>query len=127
MLIRHHSTWGLSRDIARMGVTKDGKYIHYFPSVEAANIIDSWQDGATLDWEVNDEDRRPHAIRLTPASRMTPTSRRNGIHVRNNHYRPTVHLPTSSVGVARYHRPVDVEETISANEIVVSIPFEFAS
>jgi hypothetical protein len=102
-----------------MRVTKDGKYIFYHPSAEAANIIDSWPGGAVLDWDVDDEDRHPRAIRLTPA---TPG---NGLSVRKYYDRPFISLPTSAVGVARYRRPVDVEESVSPCEIVVGIQFEF--
>lgn len=102
-----------------MGVTKDGKHIHYMPSAEAVNIINSWPNGAILDWDVDDEDRCPRYIRLTPATD------RNGFPVRRYYNRPLIALPTSAVGVAQYRRPVDVEESISPSEILVSIQFEF--
>jgi hypothetical protein len=106
-----------------MGVIKGAKtYLYYYPSTAAIEVITEWDDGAVVEWELDDYTSRPVALHLTPASDGVV-----GLKLRaQNGGRPYFSVPTSAIGRAVHRRPQAVEEVeVSSNAITVLVPFEF--
>jgi hypothetical protein len=99
------------------------RYPHYTLSSQAATFASAWDNGALVDFEVDDESRRLVAAHLSPA----PVPNGNNIRLYTNG-RPHFILPTYRLfGMpASGSRAQDVEESVvTADKIVVGIPFAF--
>jgi hypothetical protein len=108
------------QDRARMSVLEAGKYLYYYPSVDAQNILKQWQNGITLEWEIDDQTRQPQFAYLKPAINGGTVVLRNP-----DVGSPMVPLPTRRVGRAVKGPLQYVEETFTQDEIAVRIPFAF--
>jgi hypothetical protein len=109
-----------AKEYADLSVIEAGKYLVYYPSKSAEEVIKTWEYGVRLRWELDDSDR-PIAIHLSPASETGRYFR-----LRNSgEQRPRISFPTSHVGQAKRHRdgPQRAEESsITTNEVVIAIP-----
>jgi hypothetical protein len=95
-------------------------YLDYHPGPAAAEILRKWRR-VIIEFVVDGETQKPRALRLTQAE-----AGQFGYKVRlGSRRRSWLSIPTAVVGWAPASEPRAVEETVSANEIVVSLPFEF--
>jgi len=95
-------------------------YLDYHPGPAAAEVLMEWKR-VVVEFGL-DESRKPRTVRLTQAQ-----AGYFGYKVRlyGSQRRPWLSIPTFAVGYAPASDPRVVEETVSENEIVVSLPFEF--
>jgi hypothetical protein len=96
-------------------------YLDYHPGPAAAEVLMEWKR-ALVEFEVDGETRKPRALRLTQALAGQFAYK---VRLHGSRRRPWLSIPTFAVGWAPASDPQAVEETVSANEIVVGIPFEF--
>src|SRR5262245_44989004 len=109
-----------SRHEAWMSVLASG-HLGYHSGAAAGEILREWKR-VLVEFDLDDETHKLRAVYLTPAPAGT------GYKVRlidDSQRQPWLPIPTSAVGRAAASDPQVVQETISANEIVVGIPFEF--
>jgi hypothetical protein len=120
MRVKYKRNDRASRDEARMSVLSGGSYLNYRPSAAAVEVITSWQHGADIEWEVDDETRQPRSIHLTPAPR-------NGLALNvKDSKRPFFNFSTAAVGMAEPDCAQAADEVeVSPSRITVRIPFAF--
>jgi hypothetical protein len=111
---------------AGLSVAGSGRYLRYYPSDAAMNVVKRWNHGATITWEVNGSSC-PIAIHFKKNEMETDAFKLKG------HERQRLHFSvlTSPVGLAscERHRPQHIDENITADAITISIPdaFSFAA
>lgn len=108
----------IGQDRARMSVLEAGKYLCYYPSVDALNVLRQWQNGILLEWEVDDQTRQPQFAYLKPAINGGTVVLRNP-----ETGSPMIPLPTRRIGRVVKGPLQYVEETFTQDEIAVRIPF----
>jgi hypothetical protein len=95
-------------------------YLDYRPGPAAAEVLMKWKH-VIVEFEIDGETRKPRALRLTQAH-----AGQFGYKVRlGSRRQPYLSIPTSVIGWSPRSDPRPVEETVSADEIKVSLPFEF--
>jgi len=95
-----------------------GGYLNYYPSAEAADVLNEWQHGAEMEWDVDDDTGQPAAIYLTPATKNGFTLRRR------DHQRPHFALPTSGVELTDLARDShQIEEEVEVDKISIRVTF----
>jgi hypothetical protein len=95
-------------------------YLDYHPGPAAAEVLIEW-NRVHIEFKVDGETRKPCALRLTQAQ-----AGQFGYKVRlHGRRRPWLSMPTNEIGWSPRSDPRVVEETVSENEIVISLPFEF--
>jgi hypothetical protein len=107
------------REEAWMSVLTSG-HLGYHSGPAAGELLREWKR-VVVDFDIDDETRKPRAVHLTQA----PAGRGYKVRLPDGQRQPWLPIPTSAVGRAAPSEPRVVEETVSKNEIVVSIPFEF--
>lgn len=101
-----------------MSVLTSG-HLGYHSRPAAGEILREWKR-VLVEFDL-DENHKPLTVHLTQA----PSGRGYKVRLHDGERRPWIPIPTSAVGRAAPSDPQGVQETISANEITVTIPFGF--
>lgn len=103
---------------ARMSLIEAGLYIYYYPSLAALAVITQWLNGASAEWEIDDNSGQPLMLYLIPAAAggLLLKKGRTGS--------PHISLSTSQIGELEQAPIQTVEENVTPTEIAIRIPFK---
>jgi hypothetical protein len=115
--------------VAWMKVWATYAYLHYFSSVESAAIINGWEGGVALQWEVDDGTLQLKTAHLTPAARNGLKFTKHGrylnlaLPIRSFEEDSLRRLLTDHAG--NLESAMAEEIIITTIKIIVTVPFNF--